>query len=89
MRRPALALGFWGAWYAAYRFYYGFGGDFGMIGVPSPALHFRRDNLIGGVIILLAALLPSIAVAAWHHRPCGGSSRCSPGSPRSGAACTP
>jgi hypothetical protein len=65
----AVALGVWAACYAAYRFYYAFGGRVGMVGEPSPAQHFRRDNLIGGAIILLAALLPSLAVSAWHHRP--------------------
>jgi hypothetical protein len=68
-RRVAVALGCWAAWYSAYRFYYAFGGHRGMIGRPSPAAHFRRDNLVGGAIILLAALLPSIAVRAWRHRP--------------------
>jgi hypothetical protein len=68
-RRVAVALAVWAAWYAAYRFYYAFGGQRGMIGRPSPVQHFRRDNFVGGAIILLAALLPSIAVSAWRHRP--------------------
>jgi hypothetical protein len=67
-RRVAVALAVWAAWYAAYRFYYAFGGHVGMIGHPSRAQDFRRDNLVGGAIILLAALLPSIAVSAWRHR---------------------
>jgi hypothetical protein len=67
-RRVSVALGVWAASYAAYRFYYAFGGHLGMIGRPAPTLHFRRDNLIGGAIILLAALLPSIAARAWRHR---------------------
>jgi hypothetical protein len=65
----AVALGVWAAGYAAYRFYYAFGGQVGMIGRPSPAQHFRHDNFIGGAIILIGALLPSIAVSAWGHRP--------------------
>jgi hypothetical protein len=68
-RRAAVALAVWSAWYAAYRFYYALGGEVGMIGRPSPTAHFRHDNAIGGLIILLAALLPLIAVAAWRHRP--------------------
>ena len=40
-----------------------------MIGRPAPAAHFRRDNLVGGVIILLAAALPQIGVRARRHRP--------------------
>jgi hypothetical protein len=55
------------AWYAAYRFYYAFGGHVGVIGRPAPAAHFRRDNLVGGAIILLAAVLPSIAVWALRY----------------------
>jgi hypothetical protein len=65
----AVALAVWAAGYAAYRFYYALGGQLGMIGRPAPALHFRRDNLVGGAIILLAALLPLIAVSAWRHQP--------------------
>jgi hypothetical protein len=68
-RRVAVALAVWAAWYAVYRFYYALGGQLGMIGRPAPALHFRRDNFVGGAIILLAALLPAIAVSAWRHRP--------------------
>lgn len=66
-RRAAVALGLWAAWYAAYRFYYAFGGHLGMIGLPAPAAHFRRDNFVGGTIILVAAVLPSAAVRAWRH----------------------
>jgi hypothetical protein len=66
-RDVAVPLGLWAAWYAVYRFYYAFGGQVGMIGRPAPAAHFRRDNLIGGVIILLAAVLPLIAIPAWRH----------------------
>jgi hypothetical protein len=65
----AVALAVWAAGYAAYRFYYAFGGQVGMIGRPAPGQHFRRDNFIGSAIILLAALLPLIAVSAWRHRP--------------------
>jgi hypothetical protein len=65
----AVALAVWAAGYAAYRFYYALGGQLGMIGRPAPAAHFRRDNLLGGTIILLAALLPLIAASEWRHRP--------------------
>jgi hypothetical protein len=68
MRRVAVALAVWAAGYAAYRFYYALGGQVGMVGRPAPSLHFRRDNLVGGAIILLGALLPSIAVSAWRSR---------------------
>ena len=67
-RRAAVALAAWAAWYAAYRFYYALGGEVGMIGQPSPGLHFRRDNAVGGAIILVAAVVPLIAVWAWRHR---------------------
>jgi hypothetical protein len=68
-RRAAVGLAVWAAGYAAYRLYYAFGGQLGMIGRPSPAAHFRRDNAVAGAIILVAALLPPIAVRAWRHRP--------------------
>jgi hypothetical protein len=68
-RRVAGALAVWAAWYAAYRFYYAFGGRLGMIGDPSSAAHFRRENFVGGAIVLLAALVPPIAVTAWRHPP--------------------
>jgi hypothetical protein len=68
-RRVALALTAWAACYAAYRFYYAFGGQAGMVGRPSPAAHFRRDNLVGGAIILLAAVLPAIALKTWCRPP--------------------
>jgi hypothetical protein len=68
-RRLALALGLWATGYAAYRFYYAFGGHIGMVGRPAPAAHFRRDNLVGSAIILLAALLPALAARAWRHPP--------------------
>ena len=67
-RHVAVVLAAWGSWYAAYRVYYGLGGDVGMIGRPAPGFTFRRDNLVAGAVILLAALVPSLAVHAWHHR---------------------
>jgi hypothetical protein len=45
--------------------YYALGGDAGMVGRPAPEAHFRRDNLLGAVIIPLAALFPQIA---WRRR---------------------
>lgn len=39
-----------------------------MFGRPASAAEFRRINRIGGAIILLAALLPPLAVRAWRHR---------------------
>jgi hypothetical protein len=65
----AVALGLWAAWYAAYRFYYAFGGQVGMIGRPASLAQFQRINLVGGVTILLAAVLPLVAARLWRHRP--------------------
>jgi hypothetical protein len=39
-----------------------------MFGRPASEADFRPINLIGGAIILLAAVLPPIAVWAWRHR---------------------
>jgi uncharacterized membrane protein YqaE (UPF0057 family) len=58
----AVALGLWAAWYAAYRFYYAFGGQVGMVGRPASPAQFQRINFVGGAIILLAAMLPPLAV---------------------------
>jgi hypothetical protein len=62
-----VALAVWAAWYAAYRFYYAFGGHVGMVGQPAPSVHFRHNNLVGGIIVLLAAALPVIALASWRY----------------------
>lgn len=67
-RQLAAALAVWAVWYAAYRFYYAFGGEFGMIGQPASPADFRRINLVGGAVILLAAVLPLIAVRLWRYR---------------------
>ncbi len=66
--RVALALFLWAAWYAAYRLYYGLGGQAGMIGQPRNPTQFQHVNLIGGAVILAAALVPSSAVALWRHK---------------------
>ncbi len=39
-----------------------------MIGRPRSPVQFQEVNLRGGVIILLATLLPLIAALAWRHR---------------------
>lgn len=67
-RRLAVALAVWAAWYAAYRFYYAFGGQVGIVGRPAARAHFRHNNLVGGIIILLAAAFPMIALWTWRHR---------------------
>lgn len=66
-RRLAAVIAAWAACYAAYRFYYAFGGRIGMVGVPAPAAHFRHDNLVGAIIILTGALLPLLALPGWRH----------------------
>lgn len=68
-RRVARVLALWGAGYAAYRLYYGFGGQVGMIGEPRSPAQWREINLAGGLIILTAALLPLLAASLWRHRP--------------------
>ena len=66
--RRAIVLALWAAWYAAYRFYYAFGGQTGMVGRPATAAHFRDDNLVGAIIILTAGLLALAAAWGWRHR---------------------
>lgn len=67
-RRVDVVSVLWSAWYAAHRFDHAFGGHLGMVGSPAPAAHFRRENLIAGFIILLAAILPVVVVMAWRNR---------------------
>ena len=67
-RRVCMALAVWAGWYAAYRFYYAFGGDLGMIGRPASRAEFERINFVGGVVILVAAVVPAVAVGLWRHR---------------------
>ncbi len=66
--RVAVVLALWAGWYAAYRLYYAFGGQAGMIGEPRSPAQFREINLVGGVVILIAALAPPIMALAWPRR---------------------
>lgn len=57
-----MALALWALAYAGYRAYYAAGGTFGMIGQPVSVAQFRTINAVGAVVILLAAVLPLVAV---------------------------
>ncbi|MBB4906058.1 hypothetical protein [Actinophytocola algeriensis] len=61
-RRLAWVLGLWAFAYACYRAYYAAGGTFGMIGEPLSDVEFRVINAVGAAIILVAAVLPVVAV---------------------------
>ncbi|MEV1117164.1 hypothetical protein AB0I91_18995 [Actinosynnema sp. NPDC049800] len=61
-RRLAWLLALWAFAYACYRAYYAFGGKVGMIGEPVSETTFRAINAIGAAIILVAAVLPPVAV---------------------------
>lgn len=61
-RGIAIALALWGLAYACYRAYYAAGGTLGMIGEPVSLDQFRMINAVGAGIILLAALLPLVAL---------------------------
>lgn len=61
-RRIAVALAVWAFAYAAYRAYYAAGGTLGMIGEPVSGERFRAVNAVGAAIILVAAVLPLVAV---------------------------
>jgi hypothetical protein len=60
--RLAVLLALWSWGYAGYRAYYAAGGRFGMIGEPVSAAQFRAINAIGAAVILLAGILPLVAV---------------------------
>ena len=61
-RRTAAALSLWGFAYACYRAYYAAGGTVGMIGQPVSSAQFRAINAFGAAVLLVAAVLPLVAV---------------------------
>ena len=61
-RKVVVALVVWTVPYACYRAYYAAGGDFGMIGQPVSTTQIRAINAVGAAVILVAAILPPIAV---------------------------
>ncbi len=65
-RIAAAALGVWAFGYACYRGYYALGGQAGMIGRFTSAAEWQAINAVGAVILLVAAVLPVVAVA--HRR---------------------
>ena len=60
--RVAIALAVWSLAYAGYRAYYAAGGQFGLFGEPVSSAQFRAINAIGAAIILVAGVLPLIAL---------------------------
>jgi hypothetical protein len=56
-----------GLLYALYRGYYGLGGTIGMFGRPASPAEWRLINLIGAVMLLIAALLPVAAMPLWRR----------------------
>lgn len=70
--RIAASLSLWSFGYAGYRAYYALGGRAGMIGRPVSDAQFRAINAVGAGIILLAGILPLVAVRAgplWRALP--------------------
>jgi hypothetical protein len=61
-RRIAIVLAAWGFLYACYRAYYALGGQGAMIGQPVSQSQFRAINAVAVVILLVAAVLPLLAV---------------------------
>lgn len=57
-----------GLLYGAYRGYYALGGTAGMIGVPSSHAEWLLVNGAGAIAILLAALVPLVAIVLWNRR---------------------
>ncbi len=58
----ALPLAAWSFAYAGYRAYYALGGDVGMIGRPVSDSQLRAVNAVGAAIIVLAGVLPLVAI---------------------------
>jgi hypothetical protein len=63
--RVSILAGGWALGYAIYRAYYGFGGTFGMFGVPASDAQWRSINLVAAGLLLGAAALPIIALRWW------------------------
>src|ERR1700710_1877650 len=63
-RRIAQFLALWAFAYACYRAYYAAGGQAGMIGRPVSTAQWRAINGFGATVILLAAIVPLVAVRA-------------------------
>ena len=61
-RRVAVAVAVWSFAYAGYRAYYAAGGEFGLFGEPVSSAQFRAINAVGAAIILVAGVLPLIAI---------------------------
>jgi hypothetical protein len=61
-RRIAIVLAAWGFLYACYRAYYAFGGQGAMVGQPVSQSQFREANAVAVVILLVATVLPLLAV---------------------------
>lgn len=61
-RRLAWLLALWAFAYAGYRAYYAAGGTVGMFGEPVSDVEFRAINAVGAAILLVAAILPPVAV---------------------------
>jgi hypothetical protein len=67
LRRISYAAAGWAFLYATYRGYYGFGGTFGMFGVPASDETWRAINLIAAALLLGAAALPVVALRLWDE----------------------
>lgn len=68
-RRLAWVLALWAFAYACYRAYYAAGGTVGLFGAPVSEVEFRAINAVGAAILLVAAILPPVAVrVAWLRR---------------------
>jgi hypothetical protein len=61
-RRVAMILTAWAFGYACYRAYYAAGGTIGLIGQPVSHAQFHAINAAGAAIVLVAAILPLVAL---------------------------
>jgi uncharacterized protein with PQ loop repeat len=56
----------WALGYGLYRWYYAAGGTFGMLGTPLSQHQWRLINAIAGVLLFVAAFLPSALLNKWR-----------------------
>jgi hypothetical protein len=66
----SLAAGGWALWYAIYRGYYAAGGTAFLPGTirPGSEPQFQLINLVGAIVIGIAALIPVAALPLWSRR---------------------
>lgn len=65
--RLGYAAGGWTLLYAAYRAYYALGGTLGMFGTPVSESQWRQINVVGAVLLVMAAIVAFATTRLWDR----------------------